>query len=303
MSELKYLPRHLKELKVRGKQEATIYERRRLLVLVNDALPWGVEEASDEEIIEYFDGPRTRKWSPATRFVYWNTLHTYYRWCVRRNLLSMDPMLDLAEPSKVRHLPNPVTEQELALAVERSPRQPWGMATMLAAYAGLRCCEFVVQAREDCTERSLLVRHGKGDKPRWVEMAPQLWDYIKDAPPGPLVLGARGRPLKKTTIAQEQSSHWPSVGLPTIHMHRFRHRFATELLRQGVDIRVIQVLMGHESLASTEIYTLVVSAQRTAAVRLLPSLLGSNTYSPANDVDGRDEPVSTRLVPPTTEAA
>lgn len=303
MAELKYVNRHLKELKVSGRKPKTIYERRRLLYLVNDALPWGVDEASDEEILEYFDGAHTDGWAPSTRFHYWNTLRVYYRWATRHSLLTMDPMLNLKAPSKVKQLPDPVSEDDLALAVERSPEQPWRMCTMLAAYAGLRACELVTQLREDCNEDSLLVRHGKGDKARWVEMSPVLWDYIKDAPPGPLVRGKLGGQLKGSTIVQDQHKHWVSVGLPQIHMHRFRHRFATELLRQGVDIRVIQVLMGHESLTSTEIYTLVVSAQRTAAVKLLPSLLTRNTLATQNDVLGEHRPAINRPVPPTAEAA
>lgn len=301
MSELIAL--HLKHLKAGGRCRETIYERRRMLTRINAALPWGVEDASDEEIIDYFSGEHTKGWAPSTRFHYWNHLHAFFRWGVNFNQLNMDPMKHLTGPAKVKHLPDPVTETELDLAMQRSPAQPWGMAVMLAGYAGLRCCEFVAQRREDCTEESLYVRHGKGDKPRRVEMSPVLWDYIKDAPPGPLVRGKLGKPLKKTTIAVEQHKHWVSIGLDEIHMHRFRHRFATELLRQGVDIRVIQVLMGHESLTSTEVYTLVVSSQRTAAVRLLPSLGRNTTGTDSDVINGKSEPADIRLGPPATEAA
>lgn len=293
---------HIDHLRAGGRCKSTIYERQRLLERVNQGLPWGVDEADGAEIVAWFGGPHTSTWSVATRFIYWNHLWCYYEWATDYGKLALNPMRRLIKPPRAKHLPDPVTDTELDLALGRSPCWPWRTAVMLAAYAGLRCCELTEVKREDCTEEALLVRRGKGDKPRSVDMAPLLWDYVKDLPPGPLVRGRRGRGLAAQTISQEQHQHWVKIKLSEVHMHRFRHWFATSLLRQGADIRTVQELMGHSSLTSTQVYTQVVSASRRAAVRLLPSV---HSYVPDPDVlVGRHEPVDARLVPPAaTEAA
>jgi integrase/recombinase XerD len=283
MSDL--IPRHLKHLRAGGRCRTTIYERGRLLDRVNEGLPWGVDDADGEEITDWFGADHSTDWSVATRAVYWNHLDCYYKWGVAYGELRLNPMQHLLRPPHAKHLPDPVTNGELALAIERSLDQPWRTAVMLAAYAGLRCCEIVACRREDITEESVAVRKGKGDKPRYVDTAPDLWAYMKDRPAGPLVVGRRGHGLSAATLTQEQHKHWISVDLSEVHMHRFRHWFATELLRRGADIRTVQELMGHASLTSTQVYTQVVSASKRAAVRLLPSLGDtSNTSDTRGDV-------------------
>ncbi len=297
-----HIDRHLAHLRAGGRCNTTIYERGRILARLDKGLPWGVDDAIGDEIAAWFGADHTVEWSVATRHIYWNHLDCYYKWGVNYGELPANPMLHLIRPPRAKHIPDPVTENELDLAYGRSPEQPWRTCVMLAAYAGLRCCELAAARREDCTEDAILVRHGKGEKPRSVDMAPDLWDYVKDLPSGPLVRGRRGHGLKASTLTQEQHKHWVSVHLGEVHMHRFRHRFATQLLRRGADIRTVQELMGHASLSSTQAYTLVVSASRRAAVRLLPQI-GNATVTPHDVSQVGHEPVSTRLVPPTAAAA
>ena len=159
---------------------------------------------------------------------------------------------------------------------------------MLAAYAGLRCCEIAAICREDITDAHVRVRHGKGNKPRAVDTSPVLWDYVRNRPPGHLVRGLRGRPIQGSTLTQEQHEHWVNVGMPTVHLHRFRHWFATTHLTEGADIRTVQELMGHASIDTTEPYLKVVDRQRRAAVRLLPVL---------PPIGGEHQPGDSRLVP------
>lgn len=288
MSDL--IPDHLNEMRFAGCVATSVYDRQRILRWIDADLPWGIDEADATEIAEWFVR-NGANWSVATRSIYRGHLDAYYKWAVTRGELTINPLTSLKRPARPKHVPNPVTDNELALALELSPDQPWQTAVMLAAYGGLRCCELVRVRREDVTEETVLVQQGKGHKPRFVDTFPDLWTYVKDRPPGPLVRGVRGGPLRATTIIQEQHKHWVRVGLPEIHMHRFRHWFATSLLRQGADIRTVQELLGHTSLSSTQVYTQVVSATRRAAIRLLPSVIVGH------------EPGSSRLVPPATEAA
>jgi integrase len=263
--------RHLKHLKVGGRSPNTIYDRGRVLVRVDAELPWGVEDADGEEIADWFDG---RKWSPATRACYWMHLCCFYDWAVAEpDGPTLNPMSRLIRPPAAHHLPDPVTDDELALAINRSPEQPYGLAAYLGSYAGLRCGEIAALQREDITEQRVFVRHGKGDRPRYVDTSPILWERVKDMPHGVLIRGKRGRPIGGRTLTQEQHRHWVSVDLPRVHLHRFRHWFATTLLVGGADIRSVQELMGHASLATTERYLKVVDKHRRAAVRLLPMVV------------------------------
>jgi len=266
MSDL--IARHLEHLEGAGYSERTTRDRRRLLLHADARLPYGLDEASCDEIAAYL-GRRT--WSTWTRSTYWAHLRGYYRWGVRLGALTLDPMTMLDRPPSGDSLPDPVTDAEVAQALARSPIQPWGTAVMLAAYAGLRCFELGRLRREDVTEHELRVRVGKGGRAGIVPTAPALWDYLRGRPPGLLVLSARGRPLAARSLVSNQHAHWERIGLPEVHMHRFRHWFGTTLLRQGADLRTVQELMRHRSILSTQGYTQIVSEQRSKAIRTLPA--------------------------------
>jgi site-specific recombinase XerD len=123
--------------------------------------------------------------------------------------------------------------------------------------AGLRSAEAVGLdlADVDFEQELVHVRHGKGAKERFVplgeEAASWLAHYLREARPAlargaedALFISARGRPLDTSTIRRM-----------TAHPHRLRHAFATHLLEGGADLRVIQELLGHSSLSTTQIYS------------------------------------------------
>lgn len=258
---------HLKHMRAGGFAKSTRDSRRRLLRHADRSLPYGLDEADRDDLAEYLsqDG-----WSDWTRHTYDSHLRGYYTWAVELEELILNPMLAMKHPRNGECLPDPVSTEELELALSRSPRQPWGMATMLAAYAGLRGSEAARLRREDVSRDQIRIRNGKGGRDAFVETAPVLWDYVRDAPPGELVRTARGNPMKGSYLIGYQRGHWRAIGLPDVHLHRFRHWFGTELLRAGVDLRTIQELMRHKSITSTAGYTQVVSQQRQLAIRALP---------------------------------
>ncbi|MGH8829183.1 MAG: tyrosine-type recombinase/integrase, partial [Jiangellaceae bacterium] len=105
----------------------------------------------------------------------------------------------------------------------------------------------------------------KGNKQRMVPVLAQVLvliaDYVKscpyDLPPdGPLFVGARGGPLRARVVQRQMQTLRGLLGLPeTATPHALRHSFATHLLAGGGDLRSIQELLGHASLATTQIYT------------------------------------------------
>ncbi|HEX6869831.1 MAG TPA: tyrosine-type recombinase/integrase [Micromonosporaceae bacterium] len=264
MSDL--IPRHLTWLRAAGRSERTVHDRRRLLEHADARLPYGIDDADAEEWAAYL---ASRRWSAWTRHTYYTHAIKYYDWGVAAGYYRHNPVADLPRPAEGDRIPKPATDDELALALRDLPHQPWRMAVQLAAFAGLRCCEIVSIRREDCTAEWLTVR-GKGGRRATVAMAPQLWEVIEPRSGGLLVLGARGRPLTPQMLTQMQGPVWRRIGLPEMTLHRFRHWFATSLLRQGADIRTVQELMRHRTLQSTQGYTAVVDRQRRAAVARLP---------------------------------
>lgn len=272
MSEL--IPRYLRHLRARGFARSTIEARDRLLRHADHWLPYGLEEADRGDLEEYLG---EQDWSDWTRYTYDGHLRGYYEWAVDADDgLTINPMHRMPKPRKGDCVPNPVTNDEMRAALERSPRQPWGMAIMLCAYAGLRASEAARLTRADVTEDHVRVKHGKGGADRTVDMAPELWRYLRDEPPGQLIRTARGRPMSGKYLINYQCEHWRRIGLPEVHLHRFRHWLATTLLRNGVDLRTVQEVMRHESITSTQGYTLVVDEQRRAAIRTLPTMRAVN---------------------------
>lgn len=283
MSDL--IPRHLEHLEGAGKSPRTVADRKRLLEHADACLPYGLDEAHYDEIAAYL---ANSAWSTWTRSTYWSHLRGYYRWAVKVGELTLDPMGLLDRPPAGECLPDPVTDDELALALHRSPAQPWGMAIMLAAYAGLRCCELVRLRREDVTVNDLRVRVGKGRRAAVIPTSPILWAYLQGRPRGLLVTSVTGLAMSAHYLASNQRRlHWERIGLAEVHLHRFRHWYGTTLLRLGADLRTVQELMRHRSIISTQGYTLIVSEQRSQAIATLPSVThrpaaAMNTRTPAS---------------------
>ena len=185
-----------------------------------------------------------------------------------------DPLAGLPPPRRERKLPHPLTVQDierlLAHPEGREPRALRDRALFELAYAsGLRVSELVELERHrlDLRNRSVSVA-GKGDRERAVPFgrAAQraLRDYLEHARPvlcrrtrhERVFANARGGPLSRMGFWKILNGHARGAGLTTrVHPHALRHSFATHLLQGGADLRVVQELLGHASVATTAIYT------------------------------------------------
>jgi integrase/recombinase XerC len=135
----------------------------------------------------------------------------------------------------------------------------------------LKRCDFGAGSRDALTVT------GKGRKQRMVPVLPQVTKLVADylalcpyalAEDGPLFVGAKGGPLSARVIQLAMARLRGALGLSeTATPHALRHSFATHLLARGGDLRAIQELLGHASLATTQIYTQVDAERLIEAYR------------------------------------
>lgn len=167
-----------------------------------------------------------------------------------------------------RKLPVILAADEVVRFLEAVPSLKTRTALTTAYGAGLRASEAVSLKVADIDSLRMLiqVRHGKGAKDRSVMLSPRLLvilrTYWRLARPGDWLFPGRGgsKPIDPQVLHTACRSATQAAGLAKrVTVHTLRHSFATHLLENGVDIRIIQVLLGHSSLASTARYTQVAS--------------------------------------------
>lgn len=251
---------------------ATIRVRKQLLQHASRCLPWGLTEADEDDIHTFL--AQYVGWTLSTNDT---SLRVFYGWGVAVGALTGDPTAELGRPGPGPRVPHPCTDEELAIAL-RAPR-PWRRIVLLAAYAGLRCAEICGATIDHIIDGEWLQVLGKGGKTRVVPLAQPIRDDLEEHGPtvGHLVVGVRGQamgqPREPRVLTALQGPIWRRLGLGShITLHAFRHWYASSMLRQGADIRTVQELMGHASLATTQGYTQVTDARRLAAVAALPVL-------------------------------
>ena len=165
-----------------------------------------------------------------------------------------------------RKLPVVLSPQEVMRLLDAAPGLKYKAALSVAYGAGLRVSEVVGLKVSDIDSARMLIRveQGKGRKDRYVMLSPHLLDLLRAwwtlaRPQGWLFPGRN--PVQPMTTRQlnracHAAAHMAEIGKP-VSMHTLRHSFATHLLEQNIDIRVIQVLLGHAKLDTTALYTRV----------------------------------------------
>lgn len=173
----------------------------------------------------------------------------------------------LSTPKVPKRLPDVLSPKEIQrlLAALELPKYRVLFTTIYAT--GLRISEACALETGDIdTARGvIIVRHGKGDKERLVQLSPQLLKLLRaywrrERPPVPyLFTGRTGRPLRLETARRALRLAAATIGLDhrKVTPHVLRHSFATHLLDAGTEVRVIQALLGHESIESTTRYVQV----------------------------------------------
>jgi integrase/recombinase XerD len=177
---------------------------------------------------------------------------------------------DLVRPLRIvnepRKAPVVLSQEEVARLLEAAPGLKYKAALSVAYGAGLRVSEVAnLKVSDIDSERmTLRVEQGKGQRDRYVMLSPQLLELLRDwwrASRPQVWLFPGQNPINPMTPRQLNRAVHAAKDLASISKrvspHTLRHSFATHLLEQGVDIRVIQVLLGHAKLETTALYTRV----------------------------------------------
>jgi len=137
----------------------------------------------------------------------------------------------------------------------------------LALRTGMRRSEMANLEVKDIHPDFLLVKNGKGGKDRIIPLSSginqRLQNFVKGKQPGEKVFG-----LKAPSITMKIKQFARKAGID-LHAHTLRHKFATDLLERGANIKVVQELLGHENLATTEIYLSIANEGLKDAIQLL----------------------------------
>ena len=142
------------------------------------------------------------------------------------------------------------------------------LVAALALKTGMRRSELGNLEVKDIHQDFLMVRSGKGGKDRVIPLAPaiaeRLQNFIERKQPEEKVFG-----LKPASISNKIRQFAKKAGLNGFHTHTMRHKFATDLLERGANIKQVQELLGHDNLATTEVYLSVTEKGKRDAINLL----------------------------------
>ena len=213
-------------------------------------------------------------------------IRSFCQWAICEELLTRDPTTAVKWPKKPEPVPRALKRAEVRVllrAMEEPPfltlKQRWyhrrnRRAVLLMLYAGLRMGEVIaLRWRDvDLEQAMLLVRDGKGGRSRSLPIHPVLLAELRMATglPQHAVAGTMdGKPLVREI--DHLFRRWLRKQGIEISAHQLRHSFATELLRQGVNLRAIQELLGHKQLETTQRYLMVEVEHLRSAVAQLPT--------------------------------
>jgi integrase/recombinase XerD len=203
-----------------------------------------------------------------------SSLKRFYQFLVRDGRIRVDPTLKLDAPKKPQRFPKTLSESDVeALLGEPDPQDPLGLrdrAMLEVLYAsGLRVSELVrLKLAEVSADTGVVRIFGKGAKERLVPLGEEALEwlarYVEQARPALLkrrsseflFLTGRGAPMTRQAFWHllKKRAARAIPGKP-LSPHTLRHAFATHLLNHGADLRVVQLLLGHADISTTQIYT------------------------------------------------
>lgn len=265
-----------------GLSAATLeaYERD-LNCLVEDLVQQGVDQPQDVTPRHLSDHlqhlHRDLDLQPSSISRHLSTIRTFFRFLEAEKRIDRNPASPLTPPTRWKRLPGVMTPRQMKALLEAADpgsgrlwQRDRAMLELMYA-AGLRASEVgSIRLHEYKETLGVVLVHGKGNRERLVPVGeparnavrdyleslhPQLTRFADGRDDQRLLLSNTGRPLERVAVWQIVRRLAERAGLTNIHPHMLRHSFATHLLAGGADLRVVQELLGHSDIATTQIYT------------------------------------------------
>jgi integrase/recombinase XerD len=249
--------------------------------------PKKVKPAHLAEHVRYLH--RQRELEPTSIARHLATIRVFFRFLAADRIVDDDPTRLLETPTRWKRLPgvlSPKQMKSLLASPDTDSGRLWlrdkSMLELMYA-AGLRASEVgAIRLNEYNPTLGVLIVTGKGNKQRLVpigkpaqewtrryfdELRPELCRFDDERDDHRLLLSNTGRPLERVAVWQIVRRCAQRAGLRHAHPHMLRHSFATHLLAGGADLRVVQELLGHSDIATTQIYTHVDRSRLHEVVR------------------------------------
>jgi site-specific recombinase XerD len=213
--------------------------------------------------------------TPGTRRVNRAVLIAFYRFAVDEGYCAINPAERLEPVRAPRNEPRPFTPQQIDAMLNSGAYRRTRAMILLGYYQGFRVSQIAaVEGRHIDLRSGTIVTTGKGSKTRTLPLHPVIEELAASMPEGFWFPARRGRPghISGNAVTGLIGKAIRRAGItdPRLTAHSLRHSFGTDLVEQGVDIRVVSELMMHESLATTQIYTRVSDRLKREGIVMLP---------------------------------
>ena len=235
-----------------------------------------LSSADVNSVRSYMAGLNDKQYSKATIARKLATLRSFYKFLVKRNHISSNPVVGIRTPKQEKHLPQFLEYEDIKRLLETPPADSWlgarDRAIMETLYStGIRVSELVSLNLDDVDFLGEVVHiRGKGKKERICPISSSVLQVIQhymefrnkraqhngNFDSKVLFVNKHGKRLSTRSVRRKMDKYLKMAGLnPSISPHTLRHSFATHMLNRGADLRSVQELLGHQSLSTTQIYT------------------------------------------------
>jgi integrase/recombinase XerD len=230
------------------------------------------EDMTFEQIVAHLKALQERGLAVSSIARHVATVRVFCRFMLSTEQITEDPAEQLTQPSRWKKLPNVLARDEMDRLINAP--DPDGtlylrdVAMLELLYAGgLRASEAATLLTHGFHGQLGVVRvMGKGSKERVIPIGrpavsamkrylTELRPDLVKTPTDYVFLSRTGQPITRVVVWQIVKRHSEKAGLDDVHPHTLRHSFATHLLAGGADLRVVQELLGHSNIATTEVYT------------------------------------------------
>ncbi len=231
------------------------------------------------EIVEFLAAPHL---SQITRSTYYGHISAWLKWLRAMRISLDDPLTMIPAPKRPKAGPRPCSDDDLSRMIATANRRRTRAYILLAAYAGLRVHEVAKIRGDDFTisetnshRTGMLTITGKGNKTAMIPLHDTLITLTDTMPKIDYWFPSYTRPGDHVSGQQVSMVLTSIIRRANVHgvtPHSLRHWYGSTLVSQGVDIRVVQELMRHDWLTSTQIYTAVPAKMQQEAINRLPAM-------------------------------